>query len=224
MFVLAIIFLHGYPAVHGRPHHDRPGALHRHGHRLERAGQGRHRVRRRPGGLQQRLPGALLQRLRLGLRHRAAAALRPARRRGRRHHRADRQERLHLPRHPVPRRHAHALPRAQVQGPRVVRAEVHPAHQPDHAHRPAVHHRRDVQPQGRPHRPAAARRGAHRHPAAHLLRGHVLRQLLPGRAGSAPTTPRRPRCPSPRPATTSSWPSPWRSPSSASTPARRSPR
>ena len=65
---------------------------------------------------------------------------------------ADRQERLHLPRHPVPRRHAHALPRAQVQGPRVVRAEVHPAHQPAHAHRPAVHDLRDVQPQGRPDR------------------------------------------------------------------------
>ena len=62
------------PRVHGRPDHDRPGPLHRHGHRLERAGQGRHRVRRRPGGLQQRLPGALLQRLRLGLHHRAAAA------------------------------------------------------------------------------------------------------------------------------------------------------
>ena len=56
------------------------------------------------------------------------------------------------------------------QGPRVVRAEVHPAHQPAHAHRPAVHDPRDVQPQGRPHRAAAARRGAHRHPAAHLLR------------------------------------------------------
>ena len=33
--------------VHGRAHHDRPGALHRHGHRLERPGQGRHRVLRR---------------------------------------------------------------------------------------------------------------------------------------------------------------------------------
>ena len=40
---------------------------------------------------------------------------------------------------------------------------------------------------------------------------------------SAPTTPRPPRCPSPPPATTSSWPSPWRWPCSASTPARPSP-
>ena len=38
--------------VHGRPDHDRPGPLHRHGDRLERTGQGRHRVLRRAGGLQ----------------------------------------------------------------------------------------------------------------------------------------------------------------------------
>ena len=99
------------PRVHGRPHHDGPRALHRHGDRLEPAGQGRHRVRRRPRRLQQRLPGALLQRLRLDLRHQAAAALRPRGRGRRHHHRADRQERLHLPRHPVPRRHAHPLRR-----------------------------------------------------------------------------------------------------------------
>ena len=93
---------------------------------------------------------------------------------------ADRPERLHLPRHPLPRRHADALPRPQVQGPRVVRAAVHPAHQPAHAHRPAVHDRRHVQLQGPPHRQTAPRRRAHRHPAAHLLRRHVLRELLPG--------------------------------------------
>ena len=71
-------------------------------------------------------------------------------------------------------------PGAQVQGPGVVRAEVHPAHQPADAHRPAVHDLRDVQPQGRADRQAAARRGAHRHPAAALLRDHVLRELLDG--------------------------------------------
>ena len=42
------------PGVHGRADHDRPGPLHRDGDRLERAGQGRHRVRRRAGGVQQR--------------------------------------------------------------------------------------------------------------------------------------------------------------------------
>ena len=46
------------------------------------------------------------------------------------------QERLHLPRHPVPGRHADALSGPQVQGPRVVRAEVHPPHQPAHARSP----------------------------------------------------------------------------------------
>ena len=46
----------------------------------------------------------------------------------------------------------------KVQGPGVVRAEVHPAHQPDHPDRPAVHDRRDVQPQGRSDRAAAAGR------------------------------------------------------------------
>jgi ACR3 family arsenite efflux pump ArsB len=45
-----------------------------HGHRLERAGQGEHRVRRRPRSLQQHLPGSLLQRVRLVLHHHPAAA------------------------------------------------------------------------------------------------------------------------------------------------------
>ena len=76
MFVLAVDLPARQAGVHGRADHDRPGALHRHGHRLERTGQGRHRVRRRAGGLQQHLPGALLQRLCLVLHHRAAAAVR----------------------------------------------------------------------------------------------------------------------------------------------------
>ena len=61
-------------AVHDRADPDRPGPLHRHGHRVERPGQGRHGICRRAGGLQQHLPGVLLQRLRLGLHHLAAAA------------------------------------------------------------------------------------------------------------------------------------------------------
>ena len=72
--------------VHGRPDHDRPGPLHRHGDRVERAGEGRHRVRGGAGRLQLRLPGALLQRLRLGLHHRAAPLVRARGQRGRRHH------------------------------------------------------------------------------------------------------------------------------------------
>ena len=67
------------PGVPHRPHPHRPGPLHRHGHRVERAGARRHRLCRRPGRLQQRLPGALLQRLCLVLSCRSAAAGRPRR-------------------------------------------------------------------------------------------------------------------------------------------------
>ena len=103
----------------------------------------------------------------------------------------------------------------RLQGQAVVREGVHPPHQPPHPDRPALHHPRDVLAQGRDHRAAAAGRGAHRHPAPDLLRDHVLRELLHGPARSAPTTPRPPRSPSRPPPTTSSWPSPWPSPSSA---------
>ena len=43
--------------VHARPDPHRPRALHRDGHRLERPGQGRHRVLRRPRRVQLDLPG-----------------------------------------------------------------------------------------------------------------------------------------------------------------------
>ena len=36
MFLLAIIFLSRLSGIYGRPDHDRPCPLHRHGHRLER--------------------------------------------------------------------------------------------------------------------------------------------------------------------------------------------
>jgi ACR3 family arsenite transporter len=75
MFGLAILFLRDKPEYMGRPDDDRPGALHRHGHRLERAGQGRHRVLRGAGRLQLRLPGALLLGLRVVLRRLPAAKL-----------------------------------------------------------------------------------------------------------------------------------------------------
>ena len=71
----------------------------------------------------------------------------------------------------------------QHQGQGVVSQAVHPQDQPDHADRAALHHRGDVLPQGRIHRPAPAGRGADRHPAADLLRGHVPGQLLDGQSG-----------------------------------------
>ena len=68
--------------IHGRPHHDRPGALHRHGDRLERAGQGGHGILRRACRLQQHFSGSVLQPLRLDLHHGAAAGVRPERQPG----------------------------------------------------------------------------------------------------------------------------------------------
>ena len=50
MFALAIIFLRGYPEYMAGLDHDRPGALHCHGDRLERTGKGRQRLRCRTGG------------------------------------------------------------------------------------------------------------------------------------------------------------------------------
>ncbi len=86
--------------------------------------------------------------------------------------------------------------------------------------RPAVHHRGDVLAQGRTDRDHPAGCGAHRHPAADLLRDHVPGLLLHGPGGWRGLLARPPRCPSPRPATTSNWPSPWRWPSLASTAAQ----
>ena len=115
MFVLAVDLPARQAGIHGRPDHDRPGALHRHGDRLERTGQGLHRVRRRAGGLQLDLPGAVLQRLCLVLHHRAAAAVRADGLGGRHLHRPDRRERLHLPGHPLHRRRADARDHAALR-------------------------------------------------------------------------------------------------------------
>ena len=60
--------------LYGRPDHDRAGTLHRHGDRVERSGQGGHGILRRTGRLQQHLPSAVLQRLRLAV-HQGAAAV-----------------------------------------------------------------------------------------------------------------------------------------------------
>ena len=98
--------------VHGRADHDWPGALHRHGDRVERTGQGRHRICGRTGGVQFAVPGVLLFALRLDLHHRAAGAPRAEGRGGPCLHRGDREERLHLSRHSVSGR----LPDAHAAG------------------------------------------------------------------------------------------------------------
>ena len=66
------------------------------------------------------------------------------------------------------------------QGPRVVRPQLHPARQPADADRAAVHHRRDVFAEGRVHRAAAAGCAAHRRSAADLFRGDVPGVVLHG--------------------------------------------
>ena len=109
--------------VHDRPDPDRSGPLHRHGDRLERPRARRPRVRGRPGRLQLDLPGAVL----LGLfvllpRHRPPLAGAQGGGGGHLHGR-NREERLHLPRHSVHRRHAHPLRDAEGQGPPVVRED-----------------------------------------------------------------------------------------------------
>ena len=68
------------------------------------------------------------------------------------------------------------------QGPRVVRTDFHPTHQPADAHRPAIHDSGDVQPQGGPDRSHSFRRAADRRAAAHLLRRDVPGELLHGTA------------------------------------------
>ena len=76
---------------------------------------------------------------------------------------------------------------------------------------------------GETYRADPAGRGAYRRPAADLLRHHVPGLVLHGEENRGGLQPRRPASLSPPPATTSSWPSPWPWPSSASVPGRRLP-
>jgi hypothetical protein len=77
MFVLAVVFPARLSRIHGRTHHDRPGSLHRDGHRLERTGARRYRICRGPGGLQFPVPGVLLLALRLAFHHGSSRKARP---------------------------------------------------------------------------------------------------------------------------------------------------
>ena len=76
--------------------------------------------------------------------------------------------------------HRHPAPR-----PRLVREHVHPAHQPDHALRAAVHDRAAVRDPGRRDHGQPARRRADRAAAARLLPGHVRRLVRARQADRA---------------------------------------
>ena len=128
-------------------------------------------------------------------------------------------ERLHLSRHPIPCGNDHTLRAAAGARESNGMRKLHPAHQPDHADCAAVHDRRDVLAEGRIHRPVAARRCAHRHSAADLLRGDVPGVVLYGHKLGADYS-KTATLSLPQRATISSWPSRSRWPSSESTPAQ----
>ena len=71
----------------------------------------------------------------------------------------------------------------RAKGRDVVPDALCSGHQPADAGRAALHHRGDVQPEGKSDRPASAGCAAHRRAAADLFRRHVLCELLDGTRG-----------------------------------------
>lgn len=76
MFILAVVFLRGYPEYMAGLIMIGAGTVYRHGHRMERAGRRRHRIRDWVGSLQFAFPGLLLLRLCLGFHHCASGQVR----------------------------------------------------------------------------------------------------------------------------------------------------
>ena len=164
--------------LHVRPDNDRPGALHRHGDCVERAGRGRHRICRGPGRVQLDLPGAFLLGLRLVFHHRVAAWF------------GLKGTVVNVTIAQIAKSvfiylgipffagmlTRFALITAQGQG--MVSTRVHSQDQPAHADRAALHDRGDVSLKGEYHRADPAGRGPHRHSAADLFRGDVPGQFL----------------------------------------------
>ena len=106
------------PRIHGRADHDRSGPVYRHGDRVERACQGRHRVCRRAGGVQLLVSGVLVFRVCMAVHHGSARQTRSARRSRKRVDWRDRQERLHLPGHSVPGGFSDTHGAGSCEGPR----------------------------------------------------------------------------------------------------------
>ena len=99
------------------------------------------------------------------------------------YHRRNRPQRVHLPGHSIYCRFHHQHGADPYNGQGVVLQEIYPQDQPDHPDGAAVHHYGHVQPEGQPDRHHPAGRGAHRHPAADLLCSHVPGQLCHGQGG-----------------------------------------
>ena len=111
-----------------RPDHRRPGAMHRHGHHLERPRLRRPRGRGRPGRPQLALPGRRVRRPRLVLPVGPARLAGPVADRHRRLHVGHRPVGADLPRGAAARRLPLPPPRREGQGPDLVRDPVPPAH------------------------------------------------------------------------------------------------
>ena len=176
MTALAIIFLSRQTGVHGRAHHDRPGALHRHGHRLERPGAGA--TASTAAGLvalQLDLPGPFLLPLRLDFRDPGAAALRrwPE---ASSTSASSRSRRASASTSGIPFAAGFLswLFLRRVKGEDWYRQPLSSQDIADHAGRAALHDPRHVLAQGRENRRPPLRRSPHRASAPYLFPGHVL--------------------------------------------------
>ncbi len=160
------------------PDHHRHRTVHRDGDRLERPRRRGLRVRSRPRGDQLGDADPLLRAVCVVLRDDSAAALRRPRC-GRQHlAERDRDDRAHLPGHPVRSRHHHALLAHRAQGQGLVRDRVRAEDRARDPRRAALHDLRHVLAQGRPDRPDSARRHHGRTADARVLRDHVLCDVL----------------------------------------------
>ncbi len=149
---------------------------------MEPVGAWRQPVRCGVGRLQLDFPDPVLLDLRLVLPVGATACIRLARQCHRRGLLDDHRSGADLPGHPVPGRLPDPAHTDPAQGTGLVRTRLPAPDQPHHPGGAAVHHRGNVQPQGRRRGALAAGRAEDRRTADALLRDPVSHQLLHGPA------------------------------------------